>query len=190
MQTIGSGIVVGFLQGLAGMTVDPSNMTLIVAIDTAGPIVLSKVLGSLTGTSTAIATPAPAAAAGSSGSPGSPGSASSTAGTWSPGFTVTPAFPSGNTPFAVTLAIVAGNNQDGTPMGTCGVDWQDGSPTQLIALTAGKGIATHTYTFVQTDPHYTGHAYFPAFTLILNDGTTRTFNTAAAGRCCAVDVSI
>jgi len=51
------------------------------AIDTAGPIVLSKILGSLTGTSAVIATAAPAAAAGSAGSSGSSGSASAPAGT-------------------------------------------------------------------------------------------------------------
>ena len=68
VQTIGSGVLIGFLQGMAGMTIDPSSITLMTAIDTAGPIVLSKLLGSLTGTSSSIATAAPATAAGSSGS--------------------------------------------------------------------------------------------------------------------------
>jgi hypothetical protein len=39
------------------------------------------------------------------------------------------------------------------------------------------------------DPHYTGHNFEPTFTLQLNDGTTRTFNTDATGICCSINVS-
>lgn len=39
------------------------------------------------------------------------------------------------------------------------------------------------------DPHYTGHNFEPVFTIKLNDGTTRVFNTPATGICCSINVS-
>jgi hypothetical protein len=37
---------------------------------------------------------------------------------------------------------------------------------------------------------YTGHTFYPKFTLELNDGTVQTFNTETTGRCCAIGVAM
>jgi ABC-type xylose transport system permease subunit len=37
---------------------------------------------------------------------------------------------------------------------------------------------------------YTGHSFYPKFTLELNDGTIQTFNTETTGRCCCIGVAM
>ena len=37
---------------------------------------------------------------------------------------------------------------------------------------------------------YTGHSFYPKFTLELNDGTVQTFNTETTGRCCCIGVAM
>ena len=35
---------------------------------------------------------------------------------------------------------------------------------------------------------YTGHTFYPKFTVVQNDGTVNVYNTAETGRCCAITV--
>jgi len=179
VQTIGSGIVIGFLQGMAGLTVDPSSITLITAIDTAGPIVLSKFLGSVTGTSTAIAAPA---AASSSSSSGSVPAASTTQQGAGLGFTALPNYQvvKSGSPANLTLKF-------DTQITDLWIDWQDGSPVQHVA-TGSTGIATisHTYTLTTAElqtatSKYTGHKFSPVFTIADNLGHVQKFDYASSG---------
>jgi hypothetical protein len=71
---------------------------------------------------------------------------------WTPGFTVTPAFMDGTSPYTVALNIKTGRNSDLTTVPKMEVDWQDGSPIETIPLAIGKqgnpeGIARHTFIF-------------------------------------------
>ena len=109
---------------------------------------------------------------------------------WSVGFTVTPAFNAGLSPFAANLQAVVGMNSDAKTRATLQVDWQDGSPVETAKVEEKTGIAplSHTYTYVKGDSKYTGKSFYPLFRVVQADGTVQEFNTATTGRCCEIEV--
>jgi hypothetical protein len=118
-----------------------------------------------------------------------PGTAPVPAGTaasvFNPGFTVTPVQTNIKSGGAAILQI-----QTGTATKTLIVDPLDGSGPQNVPLVAGAATFNHVYTFVATQ-HYTGHTFFPKFTIMDAAGDTLTFNDVANGQgaCCWVIVS-
>ena len=115
--------------------------------------------------------------------------ASTSTTTFDPGFTVTPTSLSVKSGTAITLNVVTGV---ATTILT--IDWLDGViETIPLAVTSAGKVASpsHTYTFVQTDPHYTGHSFYPKFT-VSNGTQSKVFNDVANGQgaACAIIVSI
>ena len=115
--------------------------------------------------------------------------ASTSTTTFDPGFTVTPTSLSVKSGTAITLNVVTG-----VATTTLTIDWQDGvvETIPLSTTSAGKVASpSHTYTFVQTDPHYTGHTFYPKFT-VSNGTQSKVFNDVANGQgaACAILVSI
>ena len=115
--------------------------------------------------------------------------ASTSTTTFDPGFTVTPTSLSVKSGTAITLNVVTG-----VATTTLTIDWQDGvvETIPLSTTSAGKVASpSHTYTFVQTDPHYTGHSFYPKFT-VSNGTQSKVFNDVANGQgaACAIIVSI
>ena len=115
--------------------------------------------------------------------------ASTSTTTFDPGFTVTPISLSVKSGTAITLNVVTG-----VATTTLTIDWLDGViETIPLAVTSAGKVASpsHTYTFVQTDPHYTGHSFYPKFT-VSNGTQSKVFNDVANGQgaACAILVSI
>lgn len=115
--------------------------------------------------------------------------ASTSTTTFDPGFTVTPTSLSVKSGTAITLNVVTG-----VATTTLTIDWLDGViETIPLAVTSAGKVASpsHTYTFVQTDPHYTGHTFYPKFT-VSNGTQSKVFNDVANGQgaACAILVSI
>ena len=115
--------------------------------------------------------------------------ASTSTTTFDPGFTVTPISLSVKSGTAITLNVVTG-----VATTTLTIDWLDGViETIPLAVTSAGKVASpsHTYTFVQTDPHYTGHSFYPKFT-VSNGTQSMVFNDVANGQgaACAILVSI
>ena len=115
--------------------------------------------------------------------------ASTSTTTFDPGFTVTPTSLSVKSGTAITLNVVTG-----VATTTLTIDWLDGviETIPLTVTSAGKVASpSHTYTFVQTDPHYTGHSFYPKFT-VSNGTQSKVFNDVANGQgaACAILVSI
>ena len=115
--------------------------------------------------------------------------ASTSTTTFDPGFTVTPTSLSVKSGTAITLNVVTG-----VATTTLTIDWLDGViETIPLAVTSAGKVASpsHTYTFVQTDPHYTGHSFYPKFT-VSNGTQSKVFNDVANGQgaACAILVSI
>jgi multisubunit Na+/H+ antiporter MnhE subunit len=73
----------------------------------------------------------------------------------------------------------------GTQTSKMSIDWLDGSTPQTVPLvktSAGMtATLTHVYTFVK-DAHYTGHTFYPKFTLSDDSGNTLVFNDVAGGQ--------
>ena len=109
-------------------------------------------------------------------------------GAWSPGFTCTPVEQKGVSPFAALVTAVVGND---STLKRCmlRVDWMDGTPIEDYrpnALT-GAVVMTHGYDYQQGMSKYTGHQYYPKFTLISSAGVpVGEFNTIA--KCCSIEV--
>jgi hypothetical protein len=105
-----------------------------------------------------------------------------------PGFTVTPTSPELKSGESVTLNVITG-----VATTSLTIDWLDGN-IEAIPLTqtsAGKVASpTHKYTYVQGASQYTGHTYYPKFT-ISNGVQVKVFNDVANGQgaACAVGVS-
>jgi hypothetical protein len=103
------------------------------------------------------------------------------------GFTVTPAFLGGKSPFAAVLLLKAS-----TIVTDWMIDWKDGTPIQTgkFVIEGEYAIAqvahAYTYTF---DGKYTGRTFYPAITVTSKDGVTNTFNTEAQGRCVSIEVA-
>lgn len=115
--------------------------------------------------------------------------ASTSTTTFDPGFTVTPTSLSVKSGTAITLNVVTG-----VATTTLTINWLDGviETIPLAVTSAGKvAYPSHTYTFVQTDPHYTGHTFYPKFT-VSNGTQSKVFNDVANGQgaACAILVSI
>lgn len=71
---------------------------------------------------------------------------------WYPGFTVTPAFLQGTSPYKFALNVVTGMDSDGTPLKQMKIDWKDGSPIEIVPLALNKdgnpaATVGHTYVF-------------------------------------------
>ena len=115
--------------------------------------------------------------------------ASTSTTTFDPGFTVTPTSLSVKSGTAITLNVVTG-----VATTTLTIDWLDGV-IQTIPLTvasAGKVASpSHTYTYVQGGTQYTGHSFYPKFT-VSNGTQSKVFNDVANGQgaACAIIVSI
>lgn len=106
-----------------------------------------------------------------------------------PGFTVTPTDKSIKSGTAITLNVVTGV---ATTILT--IDWLDGvvETIPLSTTSAGKVASpTHTYTYVQGGSQYTGHTFYPKFT-VSNGTQSKVFNDVANGQGsdCAILVSI
>jgi hypothetical protein len=116
-------------------------------------------------------------------------SASASSDKFDPGFTVTPTDLSIKSGVTITLNVVTGV---ATTILT--IDWLDGviENIALSTTSAGKVASpSHTYTYVQGTSQYTGHTFYPKFT-VSNGTQSKTFNDVANGQgaACAVLVSI
>lgn len=114
---------------------------------------------------------------------------STTSDKFDPGFTVTPTDKSIKSGTAITLNVVTGV---ATTILT--IDWLDGiiESIPLTVTSAGKVASpTHTYTYAQGGSQYTGHTFYPKFT-ISNGAQSKIFNDVANGQgaACAILVSI
>ena len=115
--------------------------------------------------------------------------ASTSTTTFDPGFTVTPTSLSVKSGTAITLNVVTG-----VATTTLTIDWQDGvvETIPLSTTSAGKVASpSHTYTYVQGGTQYTGHSFYPKFT-VSNGTQSKVFNDVANGQgaACAIIVSI
>ena len=115
--------------------------------------------------------------------------ASTSTTTFDPGFTVTPTSLSVKSGTAITLNVVTG-----VATTTLTIDWQDGvvETIPLSTTSAGKVASpSHTYTYVQGGTQYTGHSFYPKFT-VSNGTQSMVFNDVANGQgaACAIIVSI
>ena len=115
--------------------------------------------------------------------------ASTSTTTFDPGFTVTPTSLSVKSGTAITLNVVTG-----VATTTLTIDWQDGvvETIPLSTTSAGKVASpSHTYTYVQGGTQYTGHSFYPKFT-VSNGTQSKVFNDVAnqQGAACAILVSI
>ena len=115
--------------------------------------------------------------------------ASTSTTTFDPGFTVTPTSLSVKSGTAITLNVVTG-----VATTTLTIDWLDGviETIPLTVASAGKVASpSHTYTYVQGGTQYTGHTFYPKFT-VSNGTQSNVFNDVANGQgaACAILVSI
>ena len=115
--------------------------------------------------------------------------ASTSTTTFDPGFTVTPTSLSVKSGTAITLNVVTG-----IATTTLTIDWLDGviETIPLTVASAGKVASpSHTYTYVQGGTQYTGHTFYPKFT-VSNGTQSKVFNDVANGQgaACAILVSI
>ena len=115
--------------------------------------------------------------------------ASTSTTTFDPGFTVTPTSLSVKSGTAITLNVVTG-----VATTTLTIDWLDGViETIPLAVTSAGKVASpsHTYTYVQGGTQYTGHSFYPKFT-VSNGTQSNVFNDVANGQgaACAILVSI
>ncbi len=115
--------------------------------------------------------------------------ASTSTTTFDPGFTVTPTSLSVKSGNPITLNVVTG-----VATTTLTIDWLDGviETIPLTVTSAGKvAYPSHTYTYVQGGTQYTGHAFYPKFT-VSNGTQSKVFNDVANGQgaACAIIVSI
>ena len=115
--------------------------------------------------------------------------ASTSTTTFDPGFTVTPTSLSVKSGNPITLNVVTG-----VATTTLTIDWQDGvvETIPLSTTSAGKVASpSHTYTYVQGGTQYTGHSFYPKFT-VSNGTQSKVFNDVANGQgaACAILVSI
>ncbi len=115
--------------------------------------------------------------------------ASTSTTTFDPGFTVTPTSLSVKSGTAITLNVVTG-----VATTTLTIDWLDGviETIPLTVASAGKVASpSHTYTYVQGGTQYTGHSFYPKFT-VSNGTQSKVFNDVANGQgaACAILVSI
>ena len=115
--------------------------------------------------------------------------ASTSTTTFDPGFTVTQTSLSVKSGTAITLNVVTG-----VATTTLTIDWQDGvvETIPLSTTSAGKVASpSHTYTYVQGGTQYTGHSFYPKFT-VSNGTQSKVFNDVANGQgaACAIIVSI
>ena len=115
--------------------------------------------------------------------------ASTSTTTFDPGFTVTPTSLSVKSGTAITLNVVTG-----VATTTLTIDWLDGViETIPLAVTSAGKVASpsHTYTYVQGGTQYTGHSFYPKFT-VSNGTQSMVFNDVANGQgaACAILVSI
>ena len=115
--------------------------------------------------------------------------ASTSTTTFDPGFTVTPTSLSVKSGTAITLNVVTG-----VATTTLTIDWLDGviETIPLTVASAGKVASpSHTYTYVQGGTQYTGHSFYPKFT-VSNGTQSKVFNDVANGQgaACAIIVSI
>ena len=115
--------------------------------------------------------------------------ASTSTTTFDPGFTVTPTSLSVKSGTAITLNVVTG-----VATTTLTIDWLDGviETIPLTVASAGKVASpSHTYTYVQGGTQYTGHTFYPKFT-VSNGTQSKVFNDVANGQgaACAILVSI
>ena len=115
--------------------------------------------------------------------------ASTSTTTFDPGFTVTPTSLSVKSGTAITLNVVTG-----VATTTLTIDWLDGviETIPLTVASAGKVASpSHTYTYVQGGTQYTGHSFYPKFT-VSNGTQSMVFNDVANGQgaACAILVSI
>ena len=90
---------------------------------------------------------------------------------------------------AITLNVVTG-----VATTTLTIDWLDGviETIPLTVASAGKVASpSHTYTYVQGGTQYTGHTFYPKFT-VSNGTQSKVFNDVANGQgaACAILVSI
>jgi hypothetical protein len=115
--------------------------------------------------------------------------ASTSTTTFDPGFTVTPTSLSVKSGTAITLNVVTG-----VATTTLTIDWLDGviETIPLTVASAGKVASpSHTYTYVQGGTQYTGHSFYPKFT-VSNGTQSKVFNDVANGQgtACTILVSI
>ena len=115
--------------------------------------------------------------------------ASTSTTTFDPGFTVTPTSLSVKSGTAIILNVVTG-----VATTTLTIDWLDGviETIPLTVTSAGKVASpSHTYTYVQGGTQYTGHSFYPKFT-VSNGTQSNVFNDVANGQgaACAILVSI
>lgn len=101
---------------------------------------------------------------------------------WHPGFTVTPAFQGGVSPFTANLDIEAGTDEKLNRIVQAEISWGDGKAdmVQLSSTPNSKTRIIHEYTYsMATNPKYFSHAFYPSITLIGSTGSKWVFS----GKC-------
>lgn len=104
----------------------------------------------------------------------------------------TPVFDPGFTVYPASLIVKSGqtaglNIKAGLAAISCTVVWGDGVSTTTPIR--GEVSLSHVYNYI-SDGKYTGHQFYPVFTIKDAYGQTRTFNDVSAGQgaCCAIEV--
>ena len=111
-----------------------------------------------------------------------PASAPASGQGWQPGFTVTPAFQGGVSPFTAKLDILAGTDEHFKQIVQAEISWGD-SAAETVSLTATPNTKTpvsHVYSYsMASNPKYFSHAFYPSITLIGSTGSKWVFS----GKC-------
>lgn len=95
---------------------------------------------------------------------------------WSIGFTATPVFSVIKSGQSVTFHLFVGHDANLVDVPNVAIDWMDGSPIQVVKMIDNFAQVTHTFNYSQGSSQYTGHSFYPEFTLMAADGSTAVFN--------------
>lgn len=181
VQTVIIGFVAGFALGMSGTQITSANVEVQMAaysfmgggiaiiIENVGKYFYRpKVPVTTTGTPV-IVTPA------------------SPTGAFKMGFTVSPAFSKGVSPykaqFHTETTIVQPDHSGVTKIR---IDWMDGSPLEIFTPDSrGFLDISHVYTYSAAGTQYDSHSFYPEFTVISNTGAEESFNTS--GRDCEIE---
>jgi hypothetical protein len=88
---------------------------------------------------------------------------------------ITPTYKYGRSPLTVLFNIYSTQPQPDHPgVVSVDIDWSDGGK-QLVPVIKGEASVSHTFTFVKNDK-YTGHTFYPVFTVNGNDGSQMVMN--------------
>ena len=103
-----------------------------------------------------------------------------------PGLVVTPVAQEGESPLQAIFTLHTGYDSQGWRP-TIIIDWKDGSSDMVSRWNEyGRDVVSHVYQYEQGDTKYTGHQFYPEFTVVSSNGKREVFNTEQTGRSCWV----